>query len=622
MYAMKIFYKVSIVVLTVVMVLGTAGSTRAATQIDLGAADGFAVLAGSAIVDSNPSVIVGNVGLSPAAGSFIGLTTPEVTGTVYAVDSAGPAGLAGNNPTLVNAAKVSLTAAYTNASNQIPASTIGSELNGAVIHAGVYNSADGEFHNSGTVTLDAQGDPNAVFIFNAASTFTTAANSVMVLANSAQACNVYWRIGSSTGTLGTNSIVKGNLLADQSITDAGGSIIEGRLLARIAAVTLNNTHVTVPTCAAAAPAPAPAGGVRRDSTITVVKTVINDNGKTKMVADFPLFLNGVPVTSGVSTNFPAPLGGTYTVTEPSDPQYTRTFSGDCDANGQVTLSSGENRFCVVTNNDVGAPAVPIVPPLIDVVKVPSPLALPGGPGPVTYTYTVRNVGTVPVTNVTMVGDTCSPITLISGDTNGDSILQTNETWRYTCTTTLTATHTNTVVATGWANGISAVDIASATVVVGEPIVPPLIHVTKLPSPLALHAGGGAVTYTYIVTNPGTAPLSDVSITDDKCTGLPGRVVGHPGDLNHNNLLESNEAWQFTCQTNLSQTTTNIGTAQGSANGLTARDFAIATVVVAAPGLPRAGASPVGNDSLWLVALAGILAVGSLSLVSALRERRA
>lgn len=209
----------------------------------------------------------------------------------------------------------------------------------------------------------------------------------------------------------------------------------------------------------------------------------------------------------------------------------------------------------------------------------------------TYTYTLRNIGTVPVTNVTMVGDACGPIVRVSGDSNANNALEVNETWVHTCSTTLAATHTNTVVATGWANGISAVDTASATVVVGAPIIPPLIHVVKVPSVFALPAPGGAVTYTYTVTNPGTAPLSNVSITDDRCTGLPGRVVGHPGDLNQNNLLESNEAWGFTCQTNLTQTTTNIGTASGSANGLTARDLALATVVVATPGLPSTGLPP-------------------------------
>ena len=99
------------------------------------------------------------------------------------------------------------------------------------------------------------------------------------------------------------------------------------------------------------------------------------------------------------------------------------------------------------------------------------MALPNGPSPVTYTYTLRNIGTVPVTNVTMIGDTCSPIVLFSGDTNNDAKLDVNETWVYKCTKTITATHTNTVVATGQANGLTARDFAIATVIVAAPALP-------------------------------------------------------------------------------------------------------------------------------------------------------
>lgn len=151
-------------------------------------------------------------------------------------------------------------------------------------------------------------------------------------------------------------------------------------------------------------------------------------------------------------------------------------------------------------------------------------------------------------------------------------------------------------------------------------MPPLIHVVKKPSVFVLSAPGGAVTYTYTVTNPGTAPLSNVSITDDKCTGLPGRVIGHPGDLNKNNLLESSETWKFTCKTNLVQTTTNIGTAEGSANGLTARDFAFATVVVAAPKLPNTGLPP-RETSPWDIVLVSGIFLAALATLAAVFKRR-
>jgi len=243
-----------------------------------------------------------------------------------------------------------------------------------------------------------------------------------------------------------------------------------------------------------------------------------------------------------------------------------------------------------------------------VVKVPSPLALPGGPGPVTYAYTLRNMGTVPVTNITMVGDTCSPIVLSSGDTNGDAKLDVNETWIHHCTTNLSQTHTNTVVATGWANGISAVDIASASVVVGLPIVPPLIHVTKIPNPLTAF-GGGYVNYAYTVTNPGIAALHNIILTDDKC----GPIFGPFGDANGNRLLESNEIWAYACRVNLTKSTTNTAVVTGEANGLIVRDFAIATVLTTSPGFPNTGYTPQDKSALWDILIA-LTALGAFFYV--------
>jgi hypothetical protein len=268
----------------------------------------------------------------------------------------------------------------------------------------------------------------------------------------------------------------------------------------------------------------------------------------------------------------------------------------------ITLAVGTSKVCTITNtytapgpSGSGGLLTPI-PPLIDLVKVPSPFALPNGPGPVTYTYTLSNIGTVPVTNITLVGDSCSPIGLVSGDTNNNGKLEVNEVWTYNCFTTLSQTHTNTVTATGWANGISAVHIASATVVVGASVVPPLIHVTKVPNVFILSAPGGEVTYTYTVTNPGAVPLNNVSLTDDKCTGLSGYILGNLGDVNKNNLLETNEAWSFICKSNLFKTTTNTATAIGyDPSGLYAKDFAIATVVVNTPTLPSTGFPPKTNN---------------------------
>lgn len=190
----------------------------------------------------------------------------------------------------------------------------------------------------------------------------------------------------------------------------------------------------------------------------------------------------------------------------------------------------------------------------------------------------------------MVGDTCSPIVLASGDMNTNAILEVSETWIYRCSTTLSKTHTNIVTTTGWANGINAVDIASATVVVGLPIVPPLIHITKIPNLLTLLSGPDFVTYTEKVTNPGLVALSSVKVTDDKCN--PVNYLS--GDTNNNALLETTETWTYTCKVKLTKTTTNTAIATGTANDLTATDFALATVVVSTPftlRLPNTGFPP-------------------------------
>lgn len=242
------------------------------------------------------------------------------------------------------------------------------------------------------------------------------------------------------------------------------------------------------------------------------------------------------------------------------------------------------------------------PPLINVTKVPSPLNLISGPGAVTYTYTVTNVGQVELRSVWVKDDKCAPVNYVSGDRGVDGILDMDGKWIFTCTKTVSQTETNTATAHGYANGWDGYDTAIATVAVSTSTVatPPLIHLLKKPSVFTLPASGGNVTYSYEVTNPGTEPLNNVTISDDKCTGLPTRVAGHPGDLNGNNLLESNEKWQFTCVSNLTKTTTNIGTATGHANGFTAVDFSPATVVVAAPSLPKTGFGSEDKSILWNV----------------------
>jgi len=334
----------------------------------------------------------------------------------------------------------------------------------------------------------------------------------------------------------------------------------------------------------------------------------------------PTNLTGTnPVISGATFK-----ADTYTLAESGGPSnYTPTSwvcSGATITGNSITLAPGDVAVCNITNTYVpplvvhsgggGGFYTPPVPPLIDVIKVPSPLALPSGPGLVTYAYTLKNVGTVPVSNITMIDNSCSPLKYVSGDTNSDSKLDLTETWTYTCATNLEKTTTNTVVATGLANGISATSIANATVVVGASVVPPLIHVTKIPSPLALLSGAGMVTYTEKITNPGAVPLTNVHISDDKCSPL--KYIS--GDLNKDSKLDTTETWIYTCQTRLTKTTINTATVSGEANGITAKDFAIATVVVSTPGLPKTGFPPKTENIPWVTIILGMVALVSSALI--------
>ena len=246
----KKFNKNSIAVLAVAFTLGTASLViatttsnlvvLAATSANLGTADSFAVLAGSAITNNGSSIINGNLGISPGS-AVTGFPPGSINGTQQVANS------------IAVQAQTDLTAAYNNAAGQTPVSTIPTELGGTIKTAGVYDSAAGTFQITGTLTLDAAGDPNAVFVFKTNSTLITSGTSNVVLLNAAQACNVFWQVGSSA-TLGTNSIFKGNILALTSATLTTGTNVEGRVLARNGAVTLDTNTITRATCAVLPPA--------------------------------------------------------------------------------------------------------------------------------------------------------------------------------------------------------------------------------------------------------------------------------------------------------------------------------------------------------------------------------
>lgn len=328
-----------------------AVALAAESPVNLGTTSTFAVLAGTGITNTGPTVISGD------AGNDVGSApTPTFTGQDEVTMTGGAVHLA---DAVADQAKTDLVSAYDDAAGRTP-SVIGTELGGQTLLPGVYRSATGTFGITGTLTLDAQGDPDAVFIFQTDSTLITAANSNIDLINGARYCRIFWKVGSSA-TLGVNSSFVGHVFALTSISADTGATVQGQLLARNGAVTLQSNTIT-------------------------------------------------------------------------------------------------NGLCLSEN------------PAIHVMKTAAPMALPSGPGPVTYTYRVTNPGAYTLSDITIVDDKVSPI-YVSGDTNGNGLLETDEVWIYTATTTLTETTTNTVTVGGTGNGVPVSDTAIITVVVTQPETP-------------------------------------------------------------------------------------------------------------------------------------------------------
>ena len=210
------------------------GAAAAATTVPLGTANRFAVLAGSGITNTGPTTVTGDLGTYPTT-TMTGTGSITVNGTNHHGDA------------VTQEAKTDLVTAYNTAAGEGPTSPITADLGGQNLGPGVYESAS-SIGLTGALILNAHGHPSAHFVFQAGSTLTTASASQVKLVNGAQACNVYWQVGSSA-TLGTGSTFRGTILARTSITATTGASVYGRLLARNGAVTLDTNMIHRSTCA-------------------------------------------------------------------------------------------------------------------------------------------------------------------------------------------------------------------------------------------------------------------------------------------------------------------------------------------------------------------------------------
>ncbi|HWH46591.1 MAG TPA: ice-binding family protein [Burkholderiales bacterium] len=313
-----------------------AGQTAAlSSEPPRGTEQSFAVLGGSTVTNTGTSVITGNLGVNPGT-AVTGFPPGIVTGVTHAADAESLQ------------AQTDTTVMYDNVAGQACTSDLtGQDLGGKSLVPGVYcfSSSAGL---TGQLTLDAAGVADAVWVFQTASTLTTASNSSVLLINGANPCNVFWKVGSSA-TLGTNSAFVGTLLALTSITLTTGANVSGRVLARNGAVTLDSNTITVPVCdvpvssippkldKSFSPGTINPGGV---STLTITLGNANDTPANLAGPLIDALPSGLVVVPGsVSTTCietPRPLSGWFIVDTAS---VGLTAEGLIPANGSCTVTA-------------------------------------------------------------------------------------------------------------------------------------------------------------------------------------------------------------------------------------------------------------------------------------------
>ena len=302
-----------------------AASSAAVVPINFNKADKFAVTTTGGITNVGQSTINGNLGLtSVITYSDTGLLT--LKGEYHFGDA-----------NAVNAA-ADVASAYNQALAETPTVVIAPELGGVTLTPGIYSSATG-FTLNGTLTLDAQNNRNAQFIFLTPLAITTGANSKVNVINGLQACNVTWQVG-TTSTLGAGSDFKGNLLGKGNFTSAAGSMVAGRVLISGGSVALNATQITVPNCK------------KYDDDSNKPKNLANGGGAYRSNvgrANFNVQVSGTSL-NGVYSN----IGGHITW----NVSHTWKFMGDVntyavDAQGVTTVTGNGSLYYFLPKNNKG-----------------------------------------------------------------------------------------------------------------------------------------------------------------------------------------------------------------------------------------------------------------------------
>ena len=270
-----------------------ASAASAATDPGLGSAGSFAVLAYSTVTNTGPSVISGDIGLSPGTAVEGFPPGTQIAGAAYTAEA------------VALGARADTSTAYTNAANQAGPTPVLVELGGTTLNPGLYSSG-GVLQITGDLTLDALGDPNAIFVFQSASTLTTISGSHVILTGQANPCNIFWVVPSSA-QLGTNSTFAGTVMASDSIAAQTGATIIGRLLALNGAVTLDTNTITSTGCSPITVNPGSGITVQSASAATAAARARGAGLVT------PAALTGTALAPTGVAPLPALLGGAFAV---------------------------------------------------------------------------------------------------------------------------------------------------------------------------------------------------------------------------------------------------------------------------------------------------------------------
>lgn len=241
----------SSIVSAVILVMGSSGASAAGVPVPFNTAGGFVLLAGSGVTATGENTLNGDLGTFPA-------TTLAGTGTIT-VNGSSSVG-----DRIAKRAQADAQDAYVNAAGQTPTTQVVADLGGQILGPGIYSQAT-PMLVTGMLTLDAAGDPNAVWVFQARSDLSVASGSSISLVNGAQSCNVLWQVAGSA-ELGAGASFNGAIIASSSVALATGTTLVGRAFALNGGVTLDANTITLPACVTAG-----VGGLRAGDGSTVRK---------------------------------------------------------------------------------------------------------------------------------------------------------------------------------------------------------------------------------------------------------------------------------------------------------------------------------------------------------------